>query len=65
MMQKRRSSRIVRIVKKDGRLNIVGMGEWYSYWRDPYHLLLTVPWTGFLAIVTLGYIAGNAFFALG
>ncbi|MUL39333.1 ion channel [Gloeocapsopsis dulcis] len=63
-MQKRRSSRVAQIVKKDGRLNIVGMGKWYSYWRDPYYLLLTVPWTGFLAIVALGYILGNAFFAL-
>ncbi|MBE9189575.1 ATP-sensitive inward rectifier potassium channel 10 [Gloeocapsopsis crepidinum LEGE 06123] len=63
-MQKRRSSRVVQIVKKDGRLNIVGVGKWYSFWRDPYHLLLTVPWTGFLAIVALGYILGNAFFAL-
>lgn len=62
--KKRRSSRVVRIVNKDGRLNIVGSGKWYSYWRDPYHLLLTVPWTGFLAIVTLGYITANTFFAL-
>ncbi|OKH21270.1 ion channel [Chroogloeocystis siderophila] len=64
MTQKRRSSRVVRIVNKDGRLNIVGSNKWYSYWRDPYHLLLTVPWIGFLAIVTLGYIASNTFFAL-
>ncbi|MES1023072.1 ion channel [Gloeocapsa sp. BRSZ] len=62
--KKRRSSHVVRIVNKDGRLNIVGSGKWYSYWRDPYHLLLTVPWTGFLAIVTLGYITANTFFAL-
>jgi inward rectifier potassium channel len=40
------------------------MGAWHSYWRDPYHLLLTVPWTGFLAIITLGYVATNALFAL-
>jgi len=63
-MQKRRSSRVVQIVKKNGRLNIVGVGKWYSFWRDPYHLLLTVPWTGFLAIVALGYMVGNALFAL-
>jgi len=25
--------------------NIVGMGAWY-YWRDPYHLLLTISGTG-------------------
>jgi inward rectifier potassium channel len=64
MTQKRRSSRVVRVVNKDGRLNIVGSNKWYSYWRDPYHLLLTVPWIGFLVIVTLGYIASNTFFAL-
>jgi len=36
--EKRRLPSPVRI-KQNGRLNIVGMGAWYSYWRDPYHLL--------------------------
>lgn len=64
MQKQRRSPQLVRIIKRDGRLNILGMDRWYSYWRDPYHLLLTVPWSGFLAIVVLGYVLANALFAL-
>ncbi|MBV8887832.1 MAG: ATP-sensitive inward rectifier potassium channel 10 [Chroococcidiopsidaceae cyanobacterium CP_BM_RX_35] len=64
MKSKRRTPRPVRIVKRDGRLNIEGLGAWYSYWRDPYHLLLTIPWTGFLALIVAGYFATNFLFAL-
>jgi len=61
---KRRTPRPVRIVKRDGRLNIEGLGAWYSYWRDPYHLLLTIPWIGFLGLIVAGYFATNFLFAL-
>ena len=65
MKKKLRLPSIVRIIKQqDGRLNIVGMGKWYSYWRDPYHLLLTIPWSGFLALTVLGYLVANTLFAL-
>jgi len=64
MKKTRRSPPIVQIVKRDGRLNIVGMGAWPSYWRDPYHLMLTIPWSGFLALAALGYVVANALFAL-
>ena len=65
MKKKRRLPSIVRIIKQqDGQLNIVGMGKWYSYWRDPYHLLLTIPWSGFLALTVLGYLVANTLFAL-
>ncbi len=40
------------------------MGTWYSHWRDPYHLMLMVPWPGFLSIIILFYLATNALFAL-
>jgi len=40
------------------------MGAWYSYWRDPYHLLLTISWVGFIAFIVLSYLATNALFAL-
>ena len=40
------------------------MGAWHSYWRDPYHLLLTIPWTGFLLLICTFYITINALFAL-
>jgi len=36
------------------------MGAWYSYWRDPYHLLLTISWHWFLALIALGYFVANS-----
>jgi inward rectifier potassium channel len=64
MKRKRRSPPKVRIVKRDGRLNILGMNKWYSYWREPYYLLLTMPWSWFLTLITAGYVLTNALFAL-
>lgn len=64
MKKKRRLAPLVRIVKQDGRFNIVGMDAWHSYWRDPYHLMLTIPWPWFLTLVSLGYVVTNALFAL-
>jgi len=40
------------------------MDAWYTYWRDPYHLLLTIPWVGFVVIVVVIYVAINTVFAL-
>jgi len=54
---------IRRIENRDGKLNIVGLGAWYMYWRDPYHLMLTVPWLGFIGLVSLAYIFINIIFA--
>ena len=64
MKKKRRSFPKVRILKQDGRLNIEGQNKWYSYWRDPYHLLLTMPWSWFLGLVSLGYVVSTALYAL-
>ena len=64
MKKKRRLPSPVRILKQNGRLNIVGMGAWYSYWRDPYHLLLTISWPWFLVLIALGYFVANSLFAL-
>ncbi len=47
-----------------GILHLPNAGVWHSYWRDPYHLLLTIPWSGFLLIIVLMYGILNAFFAL-
>jgi inward rectifier potassium channel len=55
---------IVYIKIRNGRFQVKGIGSWYSYWRDPYHLLLTIPWLGFLTLIALSYIATNALFAL-
>ncbi len=57
----RRQLSRVRIHIENGRFHILGVGGWYSYWRDPYYLLLTVPWQGFLAITVGVYALANAF----
>ena len=57
-------SRKVKIRIEDGRFQIVGLNAWWAYWRDPYHLLLTIPWHGFVALVAAIYISTNALFAL-
>lgn len=59
-----RPRQIVRIVKRDGQFNALGMDRWYSYWRDPYHLLLIMPWSIFLTLIVLGFVVANALFAL-
>lgn len=53
----------VRIENKDGRTEVVGLGVWHAFWRDPYHLFLTVPWSFFAGIVAALYFAINAGFA--
>jgi inward rectifier potassium channel len=55
---------IRRIENRDGKLSIVGLGAWYKYWRDPYHLMLTIPWLGFIGLVSWAYIFINIIFAL-
>jgi inward rectifier potassium channel len=64
MKNRFRRHRTVRIENQDGRLVIHGMGNWYHLWRDPYHLLLTVPWIGFIGIVSVAYLLLNTMFAL-
>ncbi|ACK70439.1 K channel inward rectifier conserved region 2 domain protein [Gloeothece citriformis PCC 7424] len=52
-------------IRFDGaKLNIEGLGVWYYYWKDPYHLLLTLPWSGFLLIIIMYYVFLNTVFAL-
>lgn len=47
-----------------GILHLPNAGVWHSYWRDPYHLLLTLPWSGFLLFIVLIYGTLNTLFAL-
>lgn len=60
----RQRHRTVRIENQDGRLVIHGMEKWYYHWRDPYHLLLTIPWIGFIGVVSVVYLLLNTLFAL-
>ncbi|WP_392535533.1 ion channel [Nostoc sp. C117] len=62
--QQQRLSPRIYIQVRDGKFEVMGMGAWYSYWRDPYHLLLTIPWTGFIPLICVFYITTNALFAL-
>ncbi|MGG6264562.1 ion channel [Leptolyngbya sp. AN03gr2] len=62
-LRHRKHRRIKIHVEESGRFQIVGMNAWYSYWRDPYHLVLTVPWMGFFAIVVGVYLGINVVFA--
>ncbi len=59
----RRQPRTVRIEHQNGKFIIHGMGKWYHQWRDPYHLLLTIPWIGFVVIVSIAYLLINTLFA--
>ncbi len=54
---------LIKLEQRDGVLQVVGGNSWHSYFRDPYHLLLTVPWIGFFAIVVGFDIFLNAVFA--
>ena len=64
MRFRKRNSRRIKIHVEDGRFQIEGLNAWYSYWRDPYHLLLTVPWQGFVALIFATYLGINVVFAL-
>jgi len=48
---------------QDGRFQIQGINTWHSHWRDPYHLLLTIPWVGFFILIAVSYVSTNAIFA--
>ncbi|MBD2457202.1 ATP-sensitive inward rectifier potassium channel 10 [Nostoc sp. FACHB-87] len=61
---RQRSQPIVHLKYRNGNVEIMGLGVWHSYWRDPYHLLLTIPWSGFVLVIFAVYVAINTLFAL-
>ncbi|MBD2772996.1 ion channel [Iningainema tapete] len=52
------------IMNRDGGFNVVRKGTPKFHWGDLYHLLLTLSWPKFLALVCSGYFITNALFAL-
>ena len=54
----------VLIAFQNGRYSVAGLGVWHAYWRDPYHLLLTLPWPAFLMVMVGFYGVINTLFAL-
>jgi len=43
---------------------VIRLGSDNSYWRDAYHLLLTIHWVRLIGLICLVYLAMNAGFAL-
>jgi len=57
-----RESRL-RLLNRDGSFNVVREGLGWLGTLAPYHLLLTISWPGFIAVVALLYLALNLVFA--
>jgi inward rectifier potassium channel len=53
----------IHIKVQDGLFSVQGLDKCYSNWQEPYHLILTLPWAGFIALVSLLYLALNIGFA--
>jgi len=58
------SNRARRLLNRDGSFNVVREGLGLLGTLAPYHLLLTISWAGFIALVALLYIVLNLVFAL-
>ncbi len=54
----------IKLTFEKGRFEVAGLGAWYTYWQDPYHLLLTIPWPWFLVLLVAGFGLINSLFAL-
>src|SRR6266566_5807290 len=53
-----------RLLNRDGSFNVARYGLGFLESFAPYHLLLTISWTGFLGIVCATYVVLNFIFAL-
>src|SRR2546430_17381873 len=53
-----------RLLNRDGSFNVVRLGLGILESFAPYHLLLTISWTGFLGLVGLLYLVLNLVFAI-
>jgi inward rectifier potassium channel len=54
----------LRLLNRDGSFNVSRTGLRLLESLAPYHILLTISWTGFLGLVTLSYLAINLLFAV-
>src|SRR6185312_1366603 len=52
-----------RLLNRDGSFNVARTGLGFLDSFAPYHLLLTTSWKGFLAAVSVAYLALNLIFA--
>jgi inward rectifier potassium channel len=53
-----------RLLNRDGSFNVLRSGLSMLETLAPYHWMLTITWSGFLAVVTLLYLGFNLLFAL-
>ena len=53
-----------RLLNRDGSFNVARSGLGFLATFAPYHLLLTISWTGFLGVVSVTYLALNLLFAV-
>jgi inward rectifier potassium channel len=53
-----------RLLNRDGSFNVARSGLGFLATFAPYHLLLTISWKGFLAVVSVSYLVLNLVFAL-
>src|ERR1700733_952917 len=53
-----------RLLNADGSFNVVRTGLGLLESAAPYHLLLTISWSGFLGLVALLYVVINMVFAV-
>ena len=45
-----KNSSQLRINFREGRFEIPGVDAWYGHWKEPYYLLLTIPWDWFFSL---------------
>jgi len=53
-----------RLLNRDGSFNVARSGLGFLESFAPYHLLLTISWSGFLGVVTVTYLVVNLVFAV-
>lgn len=63
--QVKSSNTKLKINFNNGHFEIPNIDKWQSHWREPYYLMLTIPWWGFFLLTAIAYIILNAIFAVG
>lgn len=54
----------LRLMNRDGSFNVERAGSLRAALLNPYHLLLTMSWRSFLAMLVVAYLIANVLFAL-
>lgn len=62
--QLRRVSKRFLVYREHRYPDIERLGVPPAYWGDLYHILLTIPWSGFIGLVSAFYLGINALFAI-